>query len=81
MVELLWMPVEGRCLRRGKRRPIVIWLGCINRWSDQPKHLWVKNPNATEAKELHSPQEILAEIAALDAESAQVLARIGGLLG
>jgi type I restriction enzyme M protein len=43
--------------------------------------LSVKNPNATQAAELRSPQEILAEIAALDVESAQVLARIGGLLG
>ena len=43
--------------------------------------LSVKNPNAAEAAELRSPQEILKEIAALDAESAQVLARIGGLLG
>lgn len=42
--------------------------------------LSVKNPNAAEAAELRSPQEILAEISALDAESAQVLARIGGLL-
>ena len=42
--------------------------------------LSVKNPNAAEAAELRSPQEILKEIAALDAESAQVLARIGGLL-
>jgi type I restriction enzyme M protein len=40
--------------------------------------LSVKNPNAAEAAELRSPQEILAEIASLDAESAQVLARIGG---
>ncbi len=43
--------------------------------------LSVKNPNAAEAVELRSPQEILAEIAALDAEAAEVLARIGGLLG
>jgi len=43
--------------------------------------LSVKNPNAAEVAELRSPQEILAEIAALDEESAQVLARIGGLLG
>lgn len=43
--------------------------------------LSVKNPNAAQAAELRSPREILAEIAALDAESAQVLARIGGLLG
>ena len=43
--------------------------------------LSVKNPNAAEAAELRSPQEILAEIAALDVEAAEVLARIGGLLG
>jgi type I restriction enzyme M protein len=43
--------------------------------------LSVKNPNAAEATELRSPQEILAEIAALDVEAAEVLARIGGLLG
>jgi type I restriction enzyme M protein len=42
--------------------------------------LSVKNPNAVEAAELRSPQEILNEIVALDAESAQVLARIGSLL-
>jgi hypothetical protein len=34
-----------------------------------------------EAVAQRSPQEIMAEIAALDAESAEVLARIGGLLG
>jgi len=43
--------------------------------------LSVKNPNAGETAKLRSPQEILAEIAALDAKSAQVLARVGGLLG
>jgi len=43
--------------------------------------LSVKNPNATQVAELRNPQEILAEIAALDSESAQVLARIEGLLG
>jgi type I restriction enzyme M protein len=43
--------------------------------------LSVKNPNAAKAAELRSPREIIAEIAALDAESAEVLARIGGLLG
>ena len=42
--------------------------------------LSVKNPNVVETTELRSPQEILAEIAALDAESAEVLARIGGLV-
>ncbi|MCP9836225.1 N-6 DNA methylase [Cyanobium sp. N.Huapi 1H5] len=42
--------------------------------------LSVKNPNGGEAVELRSPQEILAEIAALDAESAQVLGRIRALV-
>jgi type I restriction enzyme M protein len=42
--------------------------------------LSVKNPNAGEAVALRSPQEIMAEIAALDAESAEVLERIRGLV-
>ena len=42
--------------------------------------LSVKNPNAGEAVALRSPQEIMAEIAALDAESAEVLGRIRGML-
>ena len=42
--------------------------------------LSVKNPNANAAIVHRSPQEIMAEIAALDAESAEVLGRIRGLL-
>jgi type I restriction enzyme M protein len=42
--------------------------------------LSVKNPNVTQAVAHRSPQEIMAEIAALDAESADVLSRIRGLL-
>lgn len=42
--------------------------------------LSVKNPNGGEEVKLRSPQEILDEIAALDAESAQVLETIRGLL-
>jgi len=80
MVELLLMPGEGRCLKRVKRKPIVYRPGHSS-WPGQPKSLSVKNRNAKQVAELRSPQEILAEIAALDAESAQVLARIGGLLG
>jgi type I restriction enzyme M protein len=41
--------------------------------------LSAKNPNVAVTAELRSPEEILTEIAALDAESAEVLARIGGL--
>jgi type I restriction enzyme M protein len=42
--------------------------------------LSVKNPNGGETVMHRSPQEIMDEIAALDAESAEVLAHIRGLL-
>ncbi len=42
--------------------------------------LSVKNPNGGDAVALRTPQEILDEIAALDAESAEVLAVIRGLV-
>jgi len=42
--------------------------------------LSVKNPNGGEEIAHRSPQEIMDEIAALDAESAEVLAKIRGLL-
>ncbi len=42
--------------------------------------LSVKNPNAPEEAPLRSPEEILAEIEALDAESGEVLARIREML-
>ena len=42
--------------------------------------LSVKNPNGAEKVKHRSPKEILAEIAALDRDSAEVLARIEALL-
>lgn len=42
--------------------------------------LSVKNPNAPEEDPLREPWEILEEIAALDAESAEILAGIGGMV-
>ncbi len=57
------------------------WSVAVDSIDRQSWDLSVTNPNAAETVELRNPQEILAEIAALDAESAQVLARIGGLLG
>jgi type I restriction enzyme M protein len=42
--------------------------------------LTVRNPNAPESEALRSPAEILDEIARLDAESAEVLARVRELL-
>ena len=48
--------------------------------SDLTFDLSVKNPNAAQAVAHRSPQDIMAEIAALDAESADVLGKIRGLL-
>jgi type I restriction enzyme M protein len=42
--------------------------------------LTVRNPNAPDEEPLRSPQEILDEITALDAESAEILARVRELL-
>lgn len=42
--------------------------------------LSVKNPNKAEEAALRTPQEIMDEIAALDAESADILQSIRGLL-
>ncbi|MCH8049533.1 N-6 DNA methylase, partial [Patescibacteria group bacterium] len=42
--------------------------------------LSVKNPNAEEEAPLRDPQEIMTEMAALDAESAEIIEGIGGLL-
>jgi len=42
--------------------------------------LSVKNPNKAEESPLREPLEIMDEIAALDAESAEILAGIGGML-
>jgi type I restriction enzyme M protein len=56
------------------------WSVAVDAIDPQSWDLSVKNPHGCEAVELRSPQEIMAEIAALDAESAEVLGRIRGLL-
>ena len=42
--------------------------------------LSVKNPNKADEAELRDPKDIIAEMAALDAESAEILAGIGRML-
>ncbi len=42
--------------------------------------LSVKNPNAPEAAPLREPEEIIAEMVALDAQSAEILEGIRGML-
>ena len=68
-------------LQKGFADSAKSWSVDVDAIDRQSWDLSVKNPNAAETAELRSPQEILKEIAELDAESAQVLARIGGLLG
>ncbi len=56
------------------------WSVAVDSIDPQSWDLSVKNPHGGEAVALRSPQEIMAEIAALDAESAEVLGVIRGLL-
>ncbi|WP_427158581.1 N-6 DNA methylase [Aliinostoc sp. HNIBRCY26] len=56
------------------------WLVDIADVDRETFDLSVKNPNKAEESTLREPQEILDEIAALDAESAEILAGIGGML-
>jgi type I restriction enzyme M protein len=56
------------------------WSVAADSIDPQSWDLSVKNPHGGEAVALRSPQEIMAEIAALDGESAEVLGRIKQLL-
>ncbi|OUL28618.1 hypothetical protein BV372_24805 [Nostoc sp. T09] len=56
------------------------WLVDIADVDRETFDLSVKNPNKAEESPLREPQEILDEIAALDAESAEILAGIGEML-
>jgi len=56
------------------------WSVAVDSIDPQSWDLSVKSPNGGEAVTLRSPQEIMAEIAALDVESAEVLGVIRGLL-
>jgi len=56
------------------------WSVGVDSIDPQSWDLSVRNPHGGEAVELRTPQEIMAEIATLDEESAEVLGRIRGLL-
>ena len=56
------------------------WSVAVDSIDSQSWDLSVKNPHGGEAVALRSPQEIMAEIAALDVEIAEVLGRIRGLV-
>jgi type I restriction enzyme M protein len=56
------------------------WLVDVADVDSETFDLSVKNPNKAEEAPLRDPQEILEAIALLDAESAEILAGIGGML-
>jgi type I restriction enzyme M protein len=56
------------------------WLVDVADIDPESFDLSVKNPNKAEEAPLRAPLEIMDEIAALDAESAEILAGIGGML-
>jgi type I restriction enzyme M protein len=56
------------------------WLVDVADIDPESFDLSVKNPNKAEEAPLRAPLEIMSEIAALDAESAEILAGIGGML-
>jgi type I restriction enzyme M protein len=56
------------------------WSVAVDSIDPESWDLSVKNPHGGETVVLRSPQEIMAKIAALDAESAEVLERIRGLV-
>jgi type I restriction enzyme M protein len=56
------------------------WSVDVTRIDQATFDLSVKNPNKAEDDALRDPQDIIAEIVALDAESAEILTGIRGLL-
>src|ERR1700676_2856517 len=64
---------EFIALEPGKSESANSWSVAVKDISDETYDLSVRNPNEPEAAAHRSPQDILDEIAALDAESAEVL--------
>jgi type I restriction enzyme M protein len=67
-------------LQKTKADSVQSWSVDVSGIDTRTYDLSAKNPNGGDEKVLRSPEEILDEIAALDAESAEVLATIRGLL-
>ncbi|MEW4983752.1 MAG: N-6 DNA methylase [Cycloclasticus sp.] len=67
-------------LQKGFKDSDKSWSISANDIDQSSFDLSVKNPNAEEEAPLRDPQEILAEITALDAESAKLLEGIRGML-
>ncbi len=66
--------------RYGRAESDKSWLVKVKDIDRETFDLSVKNPNAPEEDPLREPWQILEEISALDAESAEILETIGGML-
>jgi len=69
--------VELQATKAGSEKS---WSVDVAKLDEESFDLSVKNPNAPEEAPLREPQEILTEIATLDAESAKVLDEIRGMV-
>ena len=56
------------------------WTLDANKIDSETVDLSVKNPNKANEAALRDPKDIIAEMAALDAESANILSGIGSIL-
>ena len=71
---------EFVALQKKKAESSKSWSVDVSKINQDTLDLSVKNPHAPEEAPLKSPEEILKEIAALDAESAEALKGVGALL-
>jgi type I restriction enzyme M protein len=72
--------VEFVALQAGKADSAKSWSVAVKDLDTATWDLSVKNPNAPEAEALRSPEQIIADMLARDAETAEILEEIRGLL-
>jgi hypothetical protein len=79
MVDGILVCEEDRRAKMADRPALRRWSGRVG-WQGKYLQLLLNNTRSAVAVAPHGTQKIMAEIAALDAESAEVLGRIRGLL-
>ncbi len=67
-------------LQAGKTKSEKSWTLSVSNLNTETYDLSVKNPNMPEEQSLREPEEIIAEIVALDAETADIIKGIRGML-
>jgi len=67
-------------MQRGRALGDKTWIKTVGALDEATCDLSVKNPNAPEEAPLRAPQEIIADMLARDAETADILRKIEGML-